>query len=213
MRSHRHARRAFTLIEILLALSILVLVVGLAYTVYFSVQSTLGRQAGWRNGEAQAYEFLDVLRRDLACALAPEGLDGPLFSLSTPDQGASNAVEWTWYTAVVSADETDLKRFQTERVAYRLEQSATPDTPSTLVREALVLGVDPPQPPDVSQLPCVKDLHVTLFDGTDWVPAWGGMSSNPLPRAARIQLSVTSGRRNAELATDVMIPAGNIVAP
>lgn len=195
------ARRAFTLIEMILA-------IGLAALVLIAVNAVLFSALHLRNATADAVvaatpldEACTFIQRDLACVVTPTNgtskvLSGA-FRVGTLDsQGVSGAVAIEMVTATGAVSDA-LPWGDLQRVTYELQ---TPTDRSAggrnLVRSVCrnLLSVNTPTVTDQVLLTGVSDLKFSCYDGSQWNDSWD--TSNPtatntnLPVAVRVDIQL-----------------------
>ena len=231
----RLARRGLTLIELLVALTLGVVVLLVAYTTFRTGARVRARAAEMAAELAETRTAQQIIRRDLRCALLlPEEAGLPFTSQSDPaGEGQSDVLQF------VSLNSDPLMETRPTQgiavVQYRLERD--PDTgETTLMRYSL----PPPLPEaestistegqlDLALIPGVRQMallrHVRDFivlaydpDQQDWVPDW--TDTTRMPRAVRLDIAVYEedptqldrGDRNEiplrQLQIVVQLPAG-----
>lgn len=196
----RGTRRGFTLMEMLVALS---LVGALASGVYASLHIAFRARAGAEESLAPvraAMLALELVRRELACALPPAGvLAGPFIG---EDATAASAED---------ADTLELHALVTDPVSgipavRRLEFTLVPaedDSDSLLVRRLTANLLAPVTPEPEEEVLCrgVVSFDITYFDGAAWVESWDSAAhddSAPSAVAVSLGVRVTESRGGLE---------------
>lgn len=199
--NHAGARRAFTLIEMILA-------IGLAALVLIAVNAVLFTALHLRNATADAVaaaapldEACTFIQRDLACVVTPTNgtskvLSGA-FRVGTLDsQGVSGAVAIEMVTATGAVSDA-LPWGDLQRVTYELQ---TPNDRSAVGRNLVrsvcrnLLSSTTPTVTDQVLLTGVSDLKFSCYDGAQWNDTWD--TSNPtatntnLPVAVRVDIQL-----------------------
>lgn len=205
--------RGFTLIELMTAIAVSTLVVAVALSLYLTITASLRRQIDSRREEAQ--QALDVVRRDLACALPTAVTSAPPFALDVVAdefQASSNA-DLTLTTATLDAPEAPLAQMQVWRVRYRLIAAPPPATDAMLVREAERLDApsDSTASPTTTLFRSAALFQVNVLAGATWANRWKPTSRDPVPPAVNISLG-WQGAWTTETATAwTVIPAALVL--
>ena len=203
-----------TLAEVLLGILALTLVAALGFSLTLTARRLFDRQTDWAEGLAPVADGLDMLIQDLACSLVPAaGWKGeaPFFRLTAGAAGS----ELTCVTAAPpepAEPELPLSRFRVLRVSWRLERDAAGDA---LVRESRPERGAGETGGTRSRLPGVASFDVRVYDPArrDWVETWLTGPAGALPAAARVTLTVKTGRGAETLSADTPIPAGLRIGP
>lgn len=90
MRMRTHQKRAFTIIELLVAVSVTALMVGLMLSIVVNVLKGWDKSSGSLTAGNQARVVLDQLARDLQSSIMKRDRDGWLVATVQQDQNASN---------------------------------------------------------------------------------------------------------------------------
>lgn len=181
-------RRGFTLLEMLLAVTLLAVVMAAGYAMLstgLSARRSIDRADAAGRSLALAVE---LLARDLASTLPPDGLlAGSFIGLDEPDGD-----ELTLHASLAPTGTADDEPHgDVARVAFRLETDETGS--ATLVRQVVrnllaTRAVDG----DVQPI-CrgVADFQLAYHDGSQWQDQWDStLQANALPQAVRIRLTV-----------------------
>ncbi len=201
-------RPGFTLIELILAMAIASLVVTLIFSTYHTVTVTLQGQQDRRRGADKAADAVRQIERDLTCAFAPKSDAACAFELQKGTTPA--AARLSFCTAVMPANETDLRWFELRRVVYGIGADAE-NAPVLFRAEQPLAGPGAFAPPVTNALATgVESFRVSVYDGAEWSEEWSSAGSS-CPRAARIELTARHGSGTNTFQTEVLIPAGNPV--
>lgn len=201
-----------TLVEILVALSISVLILSVAVSIYLTVTRSLHRQQVSR--QEPAYAALEQLRQDLAqCAQVP-ATNFPAFILKSEAQetNAPCLSSLAFSRGSLASSESDFSNMEVIRVGYNL-MPARMEPGGRLVRDVTSLWGANALAPAVSN--AILD-HVTVFEvnvlsDSGWTNAWTASSRTLLPRAARIRMDWQTETSLETARIEVFIPAGNPV--
>lgn len=224
---------AFTLIELLLAVSIFAMVLLAIQSVFFSALNLRNRTVHQLEQSVPLEHALQILRRDLAGLVPPGGtFSGPLqsvasggFALGPAATTTTNSNRANLPGAVVSPElytATGLINDQRPwgeiaRVTYYLADPTNNSPGRDLVRAVTrnLLPIVEDQPEHQWLLGGVDDLRFLFFDGLDWSETWDSTTAaTPLPSALKIQLWLTAtepGRARSdpiELVVPLLVQAG-----
>ena len=200
------SRRAFTLLEVLLATVIALLVTTLLASTYHTV-ITATRNQGARRARGEAARAVGQLARELQAAFFPPGDTN-----CVPRLGQTNGLQLEWCATLLGAREADLRWFDVTRICCR---TVTNGPLVSLVRETAPLaGPAALLPPVTNELVrALRNIKIAFFDGEDWVETWPVSDPPTLPRAARIRLLAGDPRDPIDIQTEVFLPAGSVVRP
>lgn len=211
----------FTLVEVILAVSIAALVLASLFALYFATSQSVDAQSERRAGGASMSRAMDRLTRDLSNALPVPGYDEGGFALTKgePEHGDGSVLRFCTArrTDPFDGDTRALRWFEIIEVDYRLERA--PRERGKLVRtERPLVGPGAISPPSTNVLAVgVDGFEVQIRQGAEWVDEWVvelGDDQAEWPRAARIQLIPDARARDARpYAVDVLIPTGWTIAP
>ncbi len=212
-------RQGLTLVELLAAVAILALLVGVVFLVYGTVLNTLRNQAVGRESLEPAAEALDALQRDLLGALALRGATNPPFILAPAGEGAPETFTLRLFTAWPGEGSNDWRTYGIREVEYALRKESAAEA-YALVRRRRPFRVPPPAAEAAAAsaetlLRPVAGVQILVYDGNAWTNAWGaGAAAGALPKAARISLRIGDPSAPRTLELETLIPAGNkIKAP
>lgn len=183
-------RRAFTLLELLIAVSIFAIVLAAINAVFYSALRLRNRAAAIMDKNVPVEHALAVIRRDLLSLVAPgTNLLGPLQSTSSSNlvTGASGPV---FYCASGIVDETS-QWPDIQRISYALAESTNRFQGRDLVRYAdrnLLAQIRETPPPQLL-LSGVQSISFSFYDGSQWREYWDSTTESPnLPRGIRVQI-------------------------
>jgi type II secretion system protein J len=200
------ARRAFTLLELLIAVSIFAIVLAAINAVFYSALRLRNRSAAMMDKSVPIELALATIRRDLL-SIVPPGtnlLFGPLQSTSRSNLVAGAAGP-AFYCSSGLVDETS-PWAEIQRVTYAVLESTNRDQGKDLVRYAdrNLLAVTPESPPPQRLLSGVRDLTFSFYDGGQWREYWDTTTDTNLPRGIKVQI---------QLAADLNDPRAVLPAP
>lgn len=202
------SRRAFTLLELLLAVLVFAIVLAAVHTVFFSAFKLRKRTTDAIERSLPLQQTLGIIRRDLANLVPPGGiLAGQLQSTPTITTTASgvkvsNSMSRQnspqFFTAVGVVDD-NTPWGDIERVCYYLA-TPTNDTPGldlfrSVARNLLPVAQD--QTDDQFLLSGVDAITFQYYNGTSWQDTWDSTAvdtmtglTNNLPAAIKLQLQL-----------------------
>ena len=187
--------RAFTLIEAMLAISIMAIVVVAVNSVFFSALHLRDRTSEAVDRALPAQQATAILRRDLQCAMAPGGLlagDFKVGLISELNMSQPVAIEMYTATGVLRANEpwADI-----QKVTYELKPPTvrTPSGGDDLIRSVTrnLLCTSVPDVDDQYLMGGLQNLQFSCYDGTQWLDAWDTTNGNTnLPVAVRVRIQL-----------------------
>ena len=212
MKSSRNTVAGLALVELLIAAAMAVLLLAVVLAVYASILNTITVQNRWREKIMPAAAALDIIMRDLACAVIPLGVTNQPFTALFAE-GAETNFQMIFYSAFPTASEragssNDWRSYSISRVCYSL-QTTVKTGEFTLMRKCSPFRMPSSNPLAAGEEKWrgIKKLNIAFFDGAKWTNQWGnGKLTNTLPRAA--QVSLTAGENHPrETGSEVMINA------
>ena len=201
-----------TLIEILVAISISALILGVALSVYVTVASSLRRQNDPRWDSATA--ALSELRHDLVSCVPASFSNTPAFQVDQTEGNDHGISTLSFCVGDLGENQEDFSRLEIRRNFYSL-QSGDSATNQALVRETVTLwGAEALGAPSSNELlSAVARFDVAVLDGDIWTNRWQSKPNHLLPRAARVRLDWTTTHTTETASIVVFIPAGNRLRP
>ena len=213
-------QRAFTLLELLLAVLVFSIVLGAIHVVFFSAFRLRNRTAEAIERSLPLQQTLAIIKRDLGNIVPPGGtLSGALQSTPTISTsggmtgsiGTQNAPHFYTTTGIVddSGPWSEIRR-----VSYFLS-APTNDTPGLdLIRSVArnLLPISQDETDDQFLMSGVETIAFQYFDGNAWRDSWdstqvdsaSGLSNN-LPRAIKLELGLYQENRTAGLPAPVQL--------
>lgn len=196
-------RNGFTLLEILIAMTILVIILTSTYTLFRTASSAFSKGESRIELYQQARVIFQMVERELSSALRIPGRSD--YFLGIPEEGGerlktgSSAAELFFICPIVEKDKSDLME-----IGYWLSGQ----------NQILMRHVD--FPPDYEFSTVLKDeelgIHVThlgfsFFDGQEWLLSWDSKEKKNLPKAVQIELGIedSHGKESAIFKTVVRI--------
>ncbi|MGN6385833.1 MAG: type II secretion system protein GspJ [Verrucomicrobiota bacterium] len=204
-------RKAFTLIEVLLAVAIFAIVLGAINTVFYSALKLRNKTSELLDKSVPTEQAIKIIKRDLANLVPPSGpLTGQL--QSTPTTNAIAGVNGPiFYCASGSIDEINPWP-DVQKVAFTLVQSTNRFEGYDLVRvvDRNVLAPTPSQPVSQKLMGGVDQIAFQFFDGSQWQNTWDSTLQTPsLPKAIKMQIQLLqdrSVRASAQTPIEIVVP-------
>jgi type II secretion system protein J len=189
--AHRAHRTGFTLIELILAITISVV---LAWTLYSAMYSALharkSAEAAVEPTRAGAIAA-DLMRQDFDNVPPPTGiLAGPFEGVHSAGQGGADSDDVQFYTVGTDepADGSPL-----EDGIRKVELTISTDyNPPALVRRVTRNLLSSSEPLVNEEVLCrnVRGFSLTYFDGYTWQDSWDSTADNVLPLAVSMTLQL-----------------------
>jgi general secretion pathway protein J len=204
-------RKAFTLIEVLLAVAIFAIVLGAINTVFYSALKLRNKTSELLDKSVPTEQAIKIIKRDLANLVPPSGpLTGQL--QSTPTTNAIAGVNGPiFYCASGSIDEINPWP-DVQKVAFTLVQSTNRFEGYDLVRvvDRNVLAPTPSQPVSQKLMGGVDQIAFQFFDGSQWQNTWDSTLQTPsLPKAIKMQIQLLqdrSLRASTQTPIEIVVP-------
>jgi type II secretion system protein J len=196
----------FTLIEVLLALSVSAIVLAAIGGVFYSAVRLRERTTAMLDEAAPLYQALALLRRDLLGTVPPSGMIAGDFKTGTVDSGMAQGpgLQFCTTTGIIKDGEP---WGDVQEVSYELRNPVerTSGVGKDLIRSVTrnLLSTTGPEPEDQWLMGNVETLEFSCYDGTDWQPSWDtSLGNTNLPSAVRVRILLaadsTANPRNRE---------------
>ena len=205
IRRPQSTRNAFTLLELIVAMSLMVVVSSCLYTaLYTGFRAYRSAQAAVDPTSA-AINVIELLKQDIGGVLPPGGtLAGAFIGTDSGGLKGVDADSLEFYTTHVYMDDTQLNGRTTTantplvggigKVALLLEEdSEKKDGTYLLLRQVTTDLLAPRQMEPEEQVLCrnVVSLNLRYFDGSGWVDEWDSTAdANSLPLAVEVDLQI-----------------------
>ena len=206
LRIKRIGMRAFTLMEVMLALVVSAIVLAGVGGVFYSAIRLRDRTASMVDESVSLHQALNFLRRDLLGALPPAGtyaLAGD-FKSEQIGGGIGQNFRLQFFTSTgVIKDSTSWGEIQ--EVSYELRDPITHNgAPGrelirSVYRNLLATAIQEPE--EQFLLGNVQSLEFSCYDGYDWRESWDtSLSDTNLPSAIRVRIQLANDSRSAQIA-------------
>jgi general secretion pathway protein J len=190
----------FTLLELLVAMSLLVIVVAALYSTYFGLMRGRDTAVAGMESRRELRETLDLLRREISSAsYKNKSGDKKLqdhFIVEDRDNFGKPASNLDFTTLAPPGSGSQPLSDQ-QAVAYR---SVVEDGKLTLMRQSkdIFLTSDPVPYPQVEEL---EGFLVECLNGDKWIKSWDTELNHGLPKTVRITLRVKEGDKTVDYVT------------
>lgn len=211
---HPISARAFTLMEVMLALGIFAVVLAAINMVFFSGLRLRNRATEVAEQALPTDYGVSTLQRDLAAIVPPntnnpDALVGAMSSDTTsPGINGPVALEIFTASAIISDDKPwgDIQKIDYAlQIPTNRNNYAGRDLVRCITRNLLATAADPPE--QQTLLEDVQNLKFTYFDGTNWLDTWSVTLSN-IPQAIKVAIDFAgrSGEAAVRPSIKLMVP-------
>jgi len=211
----------FTLLELLVAMSLMVVVAGALYTSLYTGFKARRSALAAVEPTAQAINAIELLKQDLIGIIPIDGALSESFIGTSSRTGKGEDADYVaFYTTQVYADEDELAG-GVGKIELELEEDTDEDRENyRLVRKITRNLLSPRDVDPEEQVLCrnVTSLNLRYFDGDSWLDAWDSTAdANSLPVAVEVEIQVayevsggtkTQKRQTRHLVQSFAIPCG-----
>jgi type II secretion system protein J len=206
--------RAFTLIEMVLAIGIAAIVLIAVNAVFFTALRLRNATQAAVDAATPVDQALAVLRSDLQCAVTPTNgtskiLSGDFKVGSVTSTGVSQPVAIEMFTATGGLSETK-PWGDIQRVDYELKNPTDRSAPGRDLIRSVTRNLLPVATPDVEDqwmMSGVQSIEFSCFDGAQWSDTWDTTAlASPdtnLPVAVRVQIQLVG---NETTPIEIVVP-------
>lgn len=219
MKFKTNNRRAFTLIEMVLAVGVAAIVLITINAVLFTALRLRASTTNVVDAAAPLDQTMTFLRRDLQCAVTPTNgtskvLSGNFRVGNVSSVGVTEPVAIELFTAT-GALSTAMPWGDIQRVTYGLKQSADRSAVGKdLVRSVArnLLAMTTPEVEEQLMLSGVASIKFSCYDGAQWQETWdtsGMTSSNTnLPLAVRVEIQMSENKDSQPI--QILVPIDSV---
>lgn len=198
-RRHARMRHGFTLLEVLAATAIFSVILGALYSAFQS--ATRLRERAYERIEAGIpnHYALEVLKRDLVCAVAPGGILAATFVGETQSQGSARQDILEFHTAsgVIGEDEN---WGDVQKVSYYLSEPEDSDAAGLELMRAVTRNLLPlteEEPAEQRLLSGVESLMFEYYSVEVWADSWDSAAEgNQAPTAVRVRIEFAAASQD-----------------
>ncbi len=195
---NRPGTRAFTLIEVLLAVTIFGIVLVALQGIFHGALRLRNRTVESIENALPLEQALTIIRRDLAGIVPPGGTLGGSVQTTPVIDGMNGQPTIEFHTAVgILSDRVPWS--EVRRVAYLLTAPTNGSAGRVLHRAVThnLLPVNQATLEDQTLIGGVDSVHFSFYDGSTWRDTWNSTNETvPLPRAIRFELLLLSTNLN-----------------
>jgi type II secretion system protein J len=187
-------RKAFTLLELLVAMTLMMVAASCLYTALYTGFRARRSATTAVEPTALAINAIELLKQDMYGVLAPTGvLAGAFVGADSTGMKGVDADSLEFYTTHIYADE-DSPVGGLGRIELLLEEDTDEEREGyRLVRRVTTNLLAPRAVEPDEQILCrnVTSLNLRYFDGESWLDEWDStVDSNSLPRAVEIDIEI-----------------------
>jgi type II secretion system protein J len=211
-RTTRNDLRAFTLIELILAIGVAAIVLIAVNAAFFSALRLREATTNAVDEATPVEQAFATIRRDLQCAVAPNpnavvSLSGDFKAGNVSTLGLADNVNAEMFTATGAlSSDADSPWGEIQRVTYGLKKSAASSAVGKdLIRSVTrnLLSGTTPEAEEQWMLGGVENVQFQCFDGAQWFDDWdttsmSSMNTN-LPAAVRVRIQMAGKNGGAPL--------------
>ena len=176
------APAGFSLIELLIAMTVSVMLVGAVYAAYLGTSQAWERSRVGSTHYQSARVALETIERYLMGSVAPGAVNGAVFegeSRTFEDAEERHADRLAFCSTGGRISRRSKTGIDFAEVAFFLNED--PAKPDLLMRKRMFPMSEPWRASETSELaPGVASLRFRYFDGMDWVDDWAMQQSLPL---------------------------------
>lgn len=195
-RKNETSRSAFTLLEVLLAVSIFAVVLAAINVVFFSALRLTRSETRWLDENAPLQQALAIIRNDLEGAMGPGGTYAAYFRSSANGMGSVQGGILEFFSTTGRIDD-QLPWGEVQRITYSLRDSGNRAIPGrdlyrTVYRNLGPVSQDPGE--DHYLLGGIDNVTFEFGSSGSWRSSWDTSSGDSdLPQAVRMQIDMASG--------------------
>ncbi len=190
-RSSRASCGGFTMLELLVAISLLAILATALYGTFFALTSGRDRATAGMEGRRELRTTIDMLRRELDSALFVKSNQRLHFVVEDRDYFGKPASILDFTTFSPPRSGTQPLSDQTE-LQYRPLGKDGKLLLARLAKDIYLTEKAFPYP----QMDELEGFLVECFDGTKWVRSWNTALNPGLPKAVRVTISVKEGDKS-----------------
>jgi len=203
IRNPKSTRSAFTLLELIVAMSLMVAVASCLYTALYTGFRAYRSAQAVVDPTSAAINVIELLKQDIGGVLPPGGtLAGSFIGTDSGGLKGVDADSLEFYTTHVYVEDAPLTGSTTKtalvggigKVALLLEEdSEKKDGTYLLLRQVTTDLLAPREMEPEEQVLCrnVVSLNLRYFDGSNWLDEWDSTAdSNSLPLAVEVDIQI-----------------------
>jgi prepilin-type N-terminal cleavage/methylation domain-containing protein len=215
--SRRVSQAGFTLMELMLSLSLLALIMVILYGSFHAVAASKLHAELRVESDQEARTLMWMMSRELRGAVFTPLIPSHVLLVGQASRQGGMAMDSITFATLNPAHRRALDGFSAEQVvAY----SAVPNPNhrgwfmwTRSERSGLLQTASPPKLPPTILATHVLSVHFRYFNGFQWNESWDSTSSpagQALPQAISIELLMGAGQRPTYLSTTISLPMATI---
>ncbi len=219
MARYATGRKAFTLLELLVAMTLMVVAASCLYSALYTGFKARRSALSAVEPTSLAINAIELLKQDICGVLAPTGvLAGAFLGIDAVGANGMDSDSLEFYTTHVYASE-DHPIGGLGKIELALEEDTDENRENYRLVRRVTSNLLPPrtiEPEDQVLCRDVTSLNLQYFDGEDWVEEWDSTAdANSLPLAVQIEIKIanrvirgTSVPQERRLVQSFAIPCG-----
>ena len=189
------ARSAFTLLEVLIALTLLSLLGAALFTSYFSVVKVRDRIADGMEERRELGTTFDLIRREIASCLYAKSDNRLRFVVEDRDIFGKPASNLELTTLVANHNVGNIRISGVSAVRY---ETIERDGSVILARREQDLFYDWQAARPYPQMERINSFLVECYDGSKWLRSWDTALNGALPKLVRVTVSFVENGNKTE---------------
>lgn len=209
LQPHRQPR-AFTLLEMLIAIAIFAIVITAMSSVFYSALRLRNNATADLEAKLPVEQAVNVIRRDLAGLLPPGGiLSSQLQTSATSGMNGQSGTAFYTSTGIIDSNtywgDAQCVSYQLMTPVNAGPRPVGKDLVRVVSRNLLSTVQD--QPSQQWLLSGVQNITFSYFDGSNWQDAWDSTTSSNLPTAIKVQIDLaTENNQRAPSPIELVVP-------
>jgi general secretion pathway protein J len=190
------SNKGFTLLELLIALTLLVILSGALYGTYFSLIRGRDKAVAKMDERRELSVTLDQLRRELSAAFY-KATNARLHFVVVDNDYFGKQASTLDFTAIAPPRSGQQAMSDQVQLIYK---GVEKDNKLLLSREEkdVYFTLDPLPYPQIEEL---EGFLVECYDGAKWVRTWDTTLNSQLPKSVRITISLKEGEKTVDYST------------
>ncbi len=209
--------RGFTLMELMLSLTLLALIMIILYGSFHAVAASKLQADARVQSDQEARTLMWMMCRELRGAVFTPLIPSHVLMIGQASRQGGMPMDSITFATLTPGHRRALEGFNAEQV---VSYAAAPNPKhrgwflwTRSERSGLLLTASPAQLPPTVLATNVLSVHFRYFNGFQWLESWDSTATpagQALPQAVSIELMVASGRQPTYLSTIIPIPMSTI---